>query len=121
TGFSTGITPGARDLTGYGDTGGASRFFKTVKQDDLPINQPGASRMAYHAKASRKERNAGLDGMPAVKAFEGVHDNPARINQKRRAMNTDESAPQANIHPTVKPLALMRYLITLITPPGGIV
>jgi site-specific DNA-methyltransferase (adenine-specific) len=27
----------------------------------------------------------------------------------------------ANIHPTVKPLALMRYLIKLVTPPGGTV
>src|SRR5690606_20828659 len=56
---------GAQEQTpSYGDTGGASRFFKVVPQDDLPINQPGASRMAYHAKASRKERNAGLEGMP---------------------------------------------------------
>ena len=27
----------------------------------------------------------------------------------------------ANIHPTVKPIALMRYLIKLVTPPGGVV
>jgi site-specific DNA-methyltransferase (adenine-specific) len=26
-----------------------------------------------------------------------------------------------NIHPTVKPIALMRYLIKLVTPPGGVV
>lgn len=28
---------------------------------------------------------------------------------------------EGNVHPTVKPLALMRYLITLVTPPGGLV
>ncbi len=28
---------------------------------------------------------------------------------------------ESNTHPTVKPLALMRYLVRLITPPGGIV
>ena len=39
TGFSTGITPGATDLTGYGDTGSAARFF-------------------YCAKASKKDRDA---------------------------------------------------------------
>ena len=29
--------------------------------------------------------------------------------------------PRHNHHPTVKPTALMRYLIRLITPPGGVV
>ena len=54
---------------GFGDTGGASRFF-------------------YVAKASRSERNKGLE---------------------------------RNIHPTVKPVDLMRYLIRLVTPKGGTV
>jgi site-specific DNA-methyltransferase (adenine-specific) len=30
-------------------------------------------------------------------------------------------SPRANTHPTVKPLALMRYLIKLVTPLGGTV
>jgi DNA modification methylase len=29
--------------------------------------------------------------------------------------------PERNIHPTVKPVDLMRYLITLVTPKGGTV
>ena len=41
TGFSSGITPGSADLTGYGDTGTAARFF-------------------YQAKCSKKDRNEGL-------------------------------------------------------------
>jgi site-specific DNA-methyltransferase (adenine-specific) len=32
-----------------------------------------------------------------------------------------ERKPAANTHPTVKPLALMRYLVRLVTPPGGTV
>jgi DNA modification methylase len=56
---------------GYGDDGSAARFF-------------------YCAKASRSERNAGLE--------------------------------ESNPHPTVKPLALMRYLVRLTkTPTGGVV
>jgi site-specific DNA-methyltransferase (adenine-specific) len=31
------------------------------------------------------------------------------------------TAPRANHHPTVKPLALMRYLVRMVTPPGGVV
>ena len=32
-----------------------------------------------------------------------------------------KSEPRANIHPTVKPVELMRYLVRLVTPPNGIV
>lgn len=49
-----------------------------------------AARFFYCAKASRSEREAGLEGDKCT-------------------------------HPTVKPIALMRYLCRLVTPPGGIV
>lgn len=52
----------------------------------------GASRFFYIAKASKSEREAGLDA-------------PA--------------GQRANIHTTVKPLTLMRYLVRLVTPKGG--
>ncbi len=55
-------------LTGFGDTGGASRFF-------------------YVAKADAAER--------------------PRVN--------------GTAHPTVKPLDIMRWLVRLVTPPGGLV
>jgi site-specific DNA-methyltransferase (adenine-specific) len=32
-----------------------------------------------------------------------------------------KSEPMQNHHPTVKPLALMRYLVRLVTPPNGTV
>lgn len=90
----------------YGDTGGASRFF-------------------YVAKASRKERNAGLDGMPerdTTSVYENGNGLSGRSLVNGEWVNTDNPRkPKANHHPTVKPLALMRYLITLVTPPGGIV
>jgi DNA modification methylase len=62
---------------GVGDSGGASRFF-------------------YTAKASRSERDAGLDYLP-------------------------ETTTRRNHHPTVKPVALMRWCVRLVTPPGGTV
>jgi site-specific DNA-methyltransferase (adenine-specific) len=31
------------------------------------------------------------------------------------------SRPRANIHPTVKPLDVMRWLVRLVSPPGGLV
>lgn len=85
----------------YGDTGGASRFF-------------------YVAKASRRERNAGLEGMPEREQPNTWGDLGA-VEGNPRKPNTGHVQRVQNHHPTVKPLALMRYLIQMITPPGGTV
>jgi site-specific DNA-methyltransferase (adenine-specific) len=85
---------------GHADTGGASRFF-------------------YVAKASRREREAGLDGMPERDVHRyggGVGRNDTPTSDPNRP------ASNANFHPTVKPLRLMEYLCTLTaTPTGGVV
>lgn len=82
-------------VTGFGDQGGASRFF-------------------YCAKAGKSERNKGLQDFEAKES--GVKNDSGR--------GFSESDPykkvlNKNHHPTVKPVALMRYLVKLITPPGG--
>jgi site-specific DNA-methyltransferase (adenine-specific) len=66
------------------------------------------SRMFFCAKASKREREAGCEQLPAqsVKLYNGHH-HPARLRR--------------NTHRTVKPLALMRWLVALVTPPGGLV
>lgn len=79
----------------YDDIGGASRFF-------------------YCAKTSRTERGAGLDGFD-----EGLAHDDVRLNSSDEKSNTRSA--QRNIHPTVKPVRLMRWLIRLVTPPGGTV
>jgi len=76
-----------------------------------------AARFFYCAKASRSERNTGLDELPEVRHSDRPSDNLPGGDNPRNRTNT----PQTNFHPTVKPLALIRYLITLITPPGGTV
>lgn len=81
-------------LKGYGDGGGASRFF-------------------YQAKVSKKERNMGLDGFEEKKKW---------LNGGGGSGISDrESVVAKNNHPTVKPITLMSYLCRLITPEGGIV
>jgi site-specific DNA-methyltransferase (adenine-specific) len=71
-----------------------------------------AARFFYCAKASRAEREAGLDGHVIQRAggLQGRHDGSLGSITMRR-----------NHHPTVKPIALMRYLIRLVTPPGAVV
>jgi DNA modification methylase len=79
----------------------------------------GASRFFYTAKASSAERNAGLEGFEegsrplAISQWEG------QTNGSGKEMGP--SKPQRNVHPTVKPIALMRWLVRLVTPPGGTV
>lgn len=91
---------GARPVTpGRGDSGSAARFF-------------------YCAKASRKDRDEGLEHMP--KRAGGMVSNTSGQHITRR----DEGykpEPRANTHPTVKPTALMQWLCRLVTPPGGVI
>lgn len=76
------------------------------------------SRFFYCAKTSRKERNDGLEGMPQqpIRHEDRRPNSHDIFNTEGCGRNTDNK-PQKNNHPTVKPLKLMRYLITLIMPP----
>jgi site-specific DNA-methyltransferase (adenine-specific) len=81
---------------------------------DCPIGLLGdRQRFFYAAKASRKERDAGCEELPkqVVQTFKiGAH------NERLCAEH-----PVANLHPTVKPIDLMSWLVRLLTPKGGLV
>lgn len=76
----------------------------------------GASRFFYVAKASKRERNVGLDGV-VPKEKQGNRPNSADPSGK--FPDHDHRPSGANNHPTVKPIKLMEYLCKLITPPQG--
>jgi len=73
-----------------------------------------AARFFYCAKASKKDRNEGLDGFAEKRPDERTTTGMGTFDEKG-------VAKQANHHPTVKPTDLMRYLCRLITPPNGTV
>jgi DNA modification methylase len=76
----------------------------------------GASRFFYCAKAGRSERNAGLEGFETKPLlWSSGEQSPGTF----QAEGTERAAK--NPHPTVKPIALMRWLCRLVTPPGGTV
>lgn len=77
-----------------------------------------AARFFYCAKASRSERNAGLEGMEEKVGggMKGTEDQTLLTGSGNIRNNKMQ-----NHHPTVKPIELMRYLCRLVTPPGGIV
>lgn len=71
-------------------------------------------------KASRSEREAGCEALPPVARAETTgraEGSPGLING--RSGRTAEGV--RNHHPTVKPVRLMRWLVRLVTPPGGVV
>jgi site-specific DNA-methyltransferase (adenine-specific) len=89
----------------------ATRFFK-----QFPCGPEDERSLLYCPKASRKERNAGC---------EHLESRPFQTNSPygagaaaRKASNTKGSK---NNHPTLKPLALTRWLIRLVTPKDGVV
>jgi DNA modification methylase len=99
--FGAVMAPGTPDA-GYGDSGTYSRFFL------IP-------------KAARTDREPVLGGLPerAIKApgMSGVTTVTNGTSDKQYEGNTK----RANVHPTVKPTDLMRHLVRLVTPPGGVV
>lgn len=81
--------------TFHGDAGSAARFF-------------------YCAKASRADRNEGLEGREKKPLHWSSGEQAPGTFQGEGTARTSE-----NNHPTVKPTELMRYLCRLVTPPGG--
>jgi site-specific DNA-methyltransferase (adenine-specific) len=71
-------------------------------------------RFFYCAKASKSERNAGLEGFEIKRPDERTTVGMGTFDEKG-------VQPQQNFHPTVKPVSLMRYLVKLVTPPNGTV
>lgn len=78
------------------------------------------ARYFYVAKASKRERNAGLEGMPERKLEDYANGTKRKLVAQAEGPK-NPNLPRANHHPTVKPIKLMEYLVRMITPPGGIV
>jgi len=96
-GVAYGKYAGTENIVGHDDNGGsAARFF-------------------YCAKASKRDRDEGCEGISG--RFAPTMGNG--IGGKEHDPKT--ATPKRNHHPTVKPTDLMRYLCRLVTPPGGTV
>ena len=92
---------------GHNDSGGASRFF-------------------YVAKASKRDRNEGLEELEKREFSDRKKQNHfaticGKHHTQRDVCKCEHVQMVTNFHPTVKPTQLMRYLIKLVTPAGGVV
>lgn len=80
-----------------------------------PIAEESSMRYFYSAKASKKDRDEGLDAFQD-KTFHSV------LNQKNGSGDRLDGAKtpiRKNIHPTCKPTELMQYLVRLVSPKGA--
>ncbi len=88
----------SESLGGFGDSGSASRYF-------------------YNAKASKRDRDEGLEEFEEKNTMCDRNPELASANMpQNRSGNL-----RKNTHPTVKPTSLMQYLVRLVTPKGGII
>ena len=114
---------GSKQITNF--TFGATEEKQKLIQGNTDIG--GASRFFYVAKASKRDRNEGLDELPEIQTIGGGGTN-AELNENGY-LKTDSArgkygsikAAKQNFHPTVKPTTLMTYLIKLVTPANGVV
>ena len=81
------------ETKGYEDSGSACRYF-------------------YCAKASKRDRDEGLEEFEQQKVNDGRKKDADNAFQRGATL-------RHNIHPTVKPTELMQYLIRLVTPNNG--
>ena len=86
----------------YNDDGSASRYF-------------------YCAKASKKDRDEGLDQFESKKCSMMASNANIDKDGNFTGMLAGRETTRKNTHPTVKPTELMQYLVRLVTPDGGTV
>lgn len=94
---------------GYGGGGGASRFFPTFRDGEASADKryttEGATNFAATPGARREATHK--SGM-----FPTFH-------YEAKAPSSERPDVDGVMHPTVKPLDLMRWLVRLVTPPNG--
>ena len=96
-----------------------------LRQDTEPTKYAGdsgsASRFFYTAKASKSERNAGLEGFDDIRGGAMQANTTDKMQLGGASLKGEHKEIQStkNHHPTVKPLSLTKYLATLIKPPTG--
>ena len=105
----------------YADADPRGRFPSNVMHDgsgSIKELFEDKSKYFYCAKTSKAERNQGLDNfIKKNKVFNGQSPNASKDMKGVEQKFTTK--PSANVHPTVKPIKLMKYLCRLITPKGG--
>lgn len=93
------------------------RFPSNVIMDEVAGEELGDQRKFFYCpKVSTQERNLGVENSIKAKNFRQQGE-----AFKNGSAITDFERNEGNIHPTIKPIDLMRYLVRLVTPKGGVI
>jgi len=111
---------GPQELTGSRLTKTGSPFSLQISDEtsgNFVENNQGRwpANLYQCAKASRSEREEGLDHLETTKGFEAVHRIEGSVGLNNPRAGAGRTANEVrNIHPTVKPIKLMRWCCRLI-------
>ena len=116
---SGGSVPNVK-ISGYGDgaVGTGSAEYLGGERTKVDCGTGSAARFFYCAKASKRDRNEGLDHFPAIQTNFAAG---TGLSKNGDGSPLNQEATAKNPHPTVKPTELMRYLCRLVTPSGGLI
>lgn len=85
-----------------------------ILDEEAAAQLGGTGRFFYTPKSNRKERDAGLESFPAVPSYM-----VANGSNSNRVGGAPRTTAYRNPHPTVKPLALTKWLASLIKSEGN--
>jgi len=105
-----------RPRGGHTDAGFASRFFNQFRPHPLDDFPP----FLYQAKPSRRERELGCSHLPKVSRGKATKRKDGSAALACPRSGAGRSGGARNVHSTVKPVELMRWLARLVTPPSGL-
>jgi DNA modification methylase len=94
--------------------------------DEATAGLGDKARYFYTAKASKKDRNEGLEDFEEKSYAKNALHTPkegsiAKYGLEEAKKKLAENSTNKNTHPTIKPTSLMQYLVRLVTPVGGTV
>jgi DNA modification methylase len=91
-----------------------------VNANRYDMGGTSASRFFYCAKASKSERNRGCEGLEEKQKVFNGQSSEESVDMKGVEQKFT-TQPAKNFHPTVKPIALMEYLVKLVSREGAVV
>ena len=123
-GFPSSEKPNGTVSKVYDDTSNIYGDYKNKLPFESYADTGSASRYFYCAKASKKDREDGLDEFETKthEEINGRKEGSAGANRQYGGGTNpflSVSCPRRNIHPSVKPVDLMQYLVRLVAPKGA--
>ena len=95
-----------------------ANFIHDGSDEVISLFPGGSERFFYYAKASKSDRDEGVL-LAKTTAAEMTDREPDTDGLNSPRAGAGRTSGARNNHPTVKPTALMQWLVRLVTPPGG--